>query len=687
MTETRRATGLRLVFLIGVVAMAYYASGRLGLLLAIPPGYATAVWPASGIALAAVMLGGGRLAVGVALGSFLVNVATSFDAAEPVSSTMVSVTIAFGAAAQAMLGALLIERYVGYRNVLTQDLAAVRMIALGGPVACVLNAVVGAGTLWLNGQIPAPALWLTFGTWWIGDTIGVLIFAPLVLVWAVRPYREWIWRQLFVTVPLMGLFAAVVAMFVFISRHEQARLMTDFERTARVLAREVRKDLGATVNSLNALEGLYASSENVDGAEFDTFASRLLGATPAIQALSWAPRVSATEQELAAGAHPFRVPVRYIAPAGPNTGIVGFDNASEPTRLAALEAARDSGLAAATPPIEFVQGGAGILLYVPVFRGGARPDSVEARRDQLDGFVVAALGLDRFMRTTTNASARAGIAVRLTDAGPAGTGGVPADSPPEVMPAGGFRQQVQLHFGGRELRLVFELPGQALLAQRRWETWAVLAGGLALTSIVGIMLLLGVGREAHAEALVRERTASLRASEEALRREATHDHLTGLPNRLLFLDRLEQAIEHGRRNHATFALLYLDIDGFKPVNDLHGHAAGDELLRQLARELREAVRGTDTAARLGGDEFALILSAPQEARTAMAKAADVVALIGATRLLALTGRPAVEARVGASVGVALYPDHGATVDALIHAADTAMYEAKRAGKNSSRLAG
>jgi diguanylate cyclase (GGDEF)-like protein len=710
MSQTQRATGPRLLLLIGVVAAAYYLSGRLGLLLAIPPGYATAVWPASGIALAAVVLGGGRLAAGVALGSFFVNFTTSFDAAQPLGSTLVAAAIASGAAAQAMLGAFLIERHVGYRNVLVQELAAVRMLVLGGPVACVLNAVVGVGSLWLNGQVEAHALALNLGTWWVGDTIGVLIFTPLVLVWAVRPYRDWILHQLFVTVPLAVLFAAVVTMFVVISRHEQARLSDEFDGSTRTITRELHRDFTSTLAALDALEGLYASSERVDAAEFTTFAERLVAATPSIRGLTWNPVVEAgmragfeaaaragglpgyaiVERDASGAMVPARerpgyAPVRYAAPASTNDAALGFDAASEPVRRAALEAARDSGAPAATGRVELVQGGAGFLVYMPVFRGGTRPQTVEARRSAIAGFACAILGLERLMSETVRGARQAGLAVELVDAGPAG-GEQHADTGPELWPSGALRNVFHVGFAGRDLRLVFELPAQTLLARRSWATWAVLAGGLALTSLVGVMLLLGVGREAHFEALVGERTESLRRSEEALRHEASHDHLTGLPNRLLFLDRLGQAIERGRRHGDRFGLLYLDIDGFKAVNDGQGHHAGDELLRQIAGRLRGALRAEDTVARLGGDEFAVLLAPPADAGPSLQKAGQLVAALGAPYALVAPGRDPVEVRVGASIGVAVFPGHGQTVDELVHAADEAMYQAKKGGKNSSRLA-
>jgi diguanylate cyclase (GGDEF) domain len=175
---------------------------------------------------------------------------------------------------------------------------------------------------------------------------------------------------------------------------------------------------------------------------------------------------------------------------------------------------------------------------------------------------------------------------------------------------------------------------------------------------------------------LQEEVTRRQQAEEAARHQATHDPLTGLPNRLLFNDRLEGAVERARRRQRSFALMYLDIDGFKPVNDLHGHAAGDALLRQIARRLLDSVRGLDTVARIGGDEFALILEEP-------AGRAD--ALDGGRRLVEALARPfrlsdPVEVTVGVSIGVAMYPEDASSGEVLVGLADAAMYRAKRSGR-------
>ena len=162
---------------------------------------------------------------------------------------------------------------------------------------------------------------------------------------------------------------------------------------------------------------------------------------------------------------------------------------------------------------------------------------------------------------------------------------------------------------------------------------------------------------------------------------AFSDGLTGLANRTLFLDRLRQTLLASRRTGDGFALLACDLDGFKSINDTYGHEVGDQVLRVAAEALRSCCREVDTAARMGGDEFALILPGVSDSNGA--------ALV-ANRLIVALGEPiAVDGGscfVGASVGIALYPRDGQTIEMLVRAADAAMYASKASGGNCSSLA-
>lgn len=159
------------------------------------------------------------------------------------------------------------------------------------------------------------------------------------------------------------------------------------------------------------------------------------------------------------------------------------------------------------------------------------------------------------------------------------------------------------------------------------------------------------------------------------------DGLTGLPNRALFMDRLRDAFVGVRAGGSGFALLVADLDGFKGVNDRHGHDAGDLVLQVVARRLRGTARANDTIARLGGDEFALILPAIATAENAALVAGRIIRTVDEPIALGHE-----TATVGISVGIALHPADGATMDALFHAADTAMFVAKRQGRNRFALA-
>lgn len=165
-----------------------------------------------------------------------------------------------------------------------------------------------------------------------------------------------------------------------------------------------------------------------------------------------------------------------------------------------------------------------------------------------------------------------------------------------------------------------------------------------------------------------------------LRDLAEHDALTGLPNRLLVLDRLQQAMALARRTGSAMAIAYLDLDGFKAINDQYGHQAGDRVLVEVARRLKSVVRASDTACRLGGDEFAVLLQA-QDGGESFRDALERI-LAGLRQPYSLGA--GVVGSIGASIGFTIFPEDDGTPLALLEHADQAMYQAKRAGKNCCR---
>jgi diguanylate cyclase (GGDEF)-like protein/PAS domain S-box-containing protein len=184
--------------------------------------------------------------------------------------------------------------------------------------------------------------------------------------------------------------------------------------------------------------------------------------------------------------------------------------------------------------------------------------------------------------------------------------------------------------------------------------------------------------------LVQDVSARVQAAEQ-LRYIAEHDSLTGLPNRSALYSQVDRALSRARRTHELVALLFVDLDGFKYINDTHGHGAGDEVLKEVARRLKTCVRTTDTTSRLGGDEFVILLEGDVEEDTPALVGRRILAAISAPfHFSAEYGGARISrdgvARVGASVGVAMHPPLESHVDSLFKRADAAMYEAKRKGK-------
>lgn len=187
-----------------------------------------------------------------------------------------------------------------------------------------------------------------------------------------------------------------------------------------------------------------------------------------------------------------------------------------------------------------------------------------------------------------------------------------------------------------------------------------------------------------------------RRAQEKMARMAQYDELTQLPNRALLFDRLEQAVtRHQRRLNRSagpqadaprLALMYVDLDHFKPINDEHGHAVGDALLQQVARRMTACVRASDTVARIGGDEFIVLLSEVDNAQAALSVAEHIRHTLSQVFEIEADAMAPLRLEISSSVGVALMPDHADTIGDCMRMADEAMYRAKRSGRNCIRLA-
>lgn len=208
-------------------------------------------------------------------------------------------------------------------------------------------------------------------------------------------------------------------------------------------------------------------------------------------------------------------------------------------------------------------------------------------------------------------------------------------------------------------------------AQDRAAQWQVVGLVLGLLGLLYVCLAVIVHR-ADRVITRQEREASERES--LIRHQALHDALTRLPNRARFAQRMEEAISQATRDRRQFALMFIDLDGFKRVNDSLGHQAGDHLLKVAAARIRAVLQPSDRLFRMGGDEFTVILAGTASRESAVEAAQRIIAAIRTP--LTLANRPV---GIGASIGIAMFPDDGLRQDDLLRNADFAMYRAKRAG--------
>ncbi len=534
------------------MAAIYFAAGRLALLLAIPPGYATAVWPAAGLALAAVLRFGFRLTLGVWLGSFLVNLWTSLDPGS-VAAIWKSIAIAggigAGAAIQAAIGAYLVRRFLGRLNALEDGRSVTTFLLLGGPVACLANATAGVSTLYLAGIVASAAVPFSVATWWVGDTIGVLIFAPLGMLVLSRE-RVARSRLIAIATPLGLTFAAAVGLFISASRWEQERLNATFSRRADAVASALTNSFSDYLGALHSIAALYGSSKAVEREEFAQFTQDLRARYAGIEALSWGPRVTAAlrpsfeEAIRKEGMAGFQItefnaagalvaaadrseyfPIHFREPAPEGGRAFGFDAASDPDRRKALILAGNSGKSRATTArlIADPSPRAGLVVYQPIYRRGAPHDTAEERHHNLEGYAAGVFRIREMMEAALRNLDLEGMQVRLL-ANQAAASDLALLNFPEMRESegtltsgnGGPVQRVGIDLAGLSCALECALTPEFAAARRSWVGWVVLAGGLALTSLLGGFLFVITGRSSRIEEQVTQRTAELDAANQSL---------------------------------------------------------------------------------------------------------------------------------------------------------------------------
>ncbi|WP_339459806.1 CHASE domain-containing protein [Pseudomonas sp. EA_105y_Pfl2_R69] len=541
MIQARSFPHLPLAVKILLLALAYILAGRLALLLAIPPGFASAIFPPVGIALAAVLIWGYPMLVGVFLGSTLLNLSIGFSGFEALDlrALLIATGIALGTTLQSLFGSWLIRRYVGFPTALTDERSIFLLLLLGGPLACLLSASGGTSVLYFSQVIGAAEWSFSWWTWWVGDSIGVLVATPLMFIAFAQPRAIWRSRMGNVGLPLLISCAIMVLVFIRSSEAEQHNLKLRFHEQAKLMSVTLQSRFELYAKATQSIERFFSASQQVTREEFARFVADLPNTYPGVSALAWDLQVGASEREayeaaLVAEGFPdgrisqyndaealipaerrnSYVPITYVEPQDSNAKVIGFDVASNPLRRQAMLRARDSGQATMTAPISLVQDAQAqpsVLIFHPVYQGVA-PLDLEQRRSALYGYAVAAIRINDLIDNALGVYPADSFQLQLLDVSDDVAhplyGQASSDLPAYAT---ALVWQERFEVAGRSLQLTIA-PSAALLQRNHGlQSWAVLTGGLLLCSLLGGFLLAMTGRAEQISQQVEQRTLELSA--------------------------------------------------------------------------------------------------------------------------------------------------------------------------------
>ncbi len=526
--------GLTLLKIVGL-ALSYFIFGQVGLLLTTSHEIASIVWPAAGVALGGILAFGYRVWPGILLGAIATNAYIAINAGNaPLSWTgiLTTGTIAMGATLQALLGAFLIRRFVEAPTLLEQEKDIVKFLLLAGPASCTVSATLGVTTLFLMGFILPEHYLSSWASWWIGDTVGALVLAPVIVIGF--NYRDKIStaRRLSVILPLVVVFLFVVILFSVVRQSGQESTQLRFEQRTSILVNAVQRQLDDVFNTLYSIRGFYAASSFVDREEFEQFAQHPLEHVPGIYALAFSQYVPYPESNLfiqslkEEGFTDYRIKfindkqallesrqdyvlVNYVIPFEENKAAFGLNLMSEQHRREALIRARDINQMIVTPQIELVHDGEpikGFIAFLPIYHNGKSTETRQDRRNHIYGFVSVVFRVDDIIHAALEGLERSGIRLAIHDMSDQGEGTVLYEETDYLTL---LKKDYYFNVGGKKWAMSFYPTKAYLEAEQDWSVWIILIGGLLFSALLCAFLLLITGRTVAVQKLVNEKTCEL----------------------------------------------------------------------------------------------------------------------------------------------------------------------------------
>ncbi|TDH38123.1 PAS domain S-box protein [Pseudohoeflea suaedae] len=534
------------LLVVAILATVYLTAGAVGLQMAVPPGYATVLWPASGLALAILLLHGVRHWPGILIGSFILNSLVGGiyrDGAIDLVAMAAAAGIAAGSSLQAVLAFKLIERLYGIPIRIGGYSDLIRIAVICGPVVCTVAATVGVTTLWLAGAVDGPSYLKNWLNWWAGDTLGVILFLPIGLL---NPWRPWTveWEDRAVTgftiatlamlaIPLLG---TVMAWNV-ASRVTFEHSSENFSALANNNLQALDSRMNAYKRALDGGAGFFDASDRITAPEWRSYVETLTirDSLPGISGIGFIEPVDETKLDIyprlvmADGVADLEIHpdgerfdnfiIKYIEPVAPNRKAVGLNIGFEKNRHEAAVHARDTGLPTITRRILLVQDeteSAGFLLLRPIYYGD--PDflkTASARQAAFRGWIYAPFIAPRFMNGLTLGQGQL-FNVRIYDGSSTAEDDLIYASGAS-RPAAHFKLNIEVPVMEQTWTIVWESTPKFESAVTSKLPLITLVAGLALSVMFAALLLAFTRREETVRSIVQTKTRELSASEQRTR--------------------------------------------------------------------------------------------------------------------------------------------------------------------------
>lgn len=481
------------VFLLNILlVLVYLATGYAGVLLAVPPGYATVFWPAAGICVALVYAFGYRLLPGVFVGSLLLDAVVHLHDFTPLALQkffLNAVLIAAGICVQSFIAVWLIRRHVGEDTRLERAESIQRFIFLSGLVAPLVSSTTATIALRLTGSLQESDFFITWLTWYTGDVLGVTVFAPLVTLLLHNDIRPS--RKLSVTLPLLLLFGTIVMLFFEVCRWDERILLQEFNRDAKLIATDIEHHLSEYADEIDALRRLYRASDRVELHEFQDFVRPVIRRNSGILSMQWV-----------AGNPPV---IKYASPEGTN-GYAPVPSTLPKTGVFGL-------------PVTY---GSKSFFQLPGSPYSSRAFEIYARIDDNGSLLRGLFRLDPLVDVVMKQWRDSGFEIVVLDVSQDDSVEVFRSSQPEkpILDALGHPIEPLLHRSridhvGQEWEIVVLKPRAWIVVHVNWVVWITFAFGVLLTSFWGMFLLFITGRTAEIETIVTEKTADLARAKDA----------------------------------------------------------------------------------------------------------------------------------------------------------------------------